>query len=178
MVPDPLLLDSSTHTDEENVDVCRPDFLDHERFFRRVKVAGVKAGDMKTRIPSHDIGGSPLDNVRLCTEEVDTVSLPFGKCQQRAGELDTGNAVLDARSQHARSPHDANAISNDQIRLLDNLEEFGVLERTSGHLAIQCNDEMGHPAFHETVGYLEKLVNIPVADGNAKEVDVVDMFPR
>src|SRR5450756_2108460 len=129
-------------------------------------------------VTGHDVGSSPLDDVRLCTEEVHAVAPALGECKQRTRELDAGDAVLDARAQHTRSPYDANAVGNDKIRLLDNLEKLGVSERTSCHLAIQCYDEMGHSASHETVGYLEKLVNIPVADRNAKEVDVVDVFPR
>ena len=158
--------------------MCCPDFLDHVHFFCCVKIAGMETDDMKTRIMGHDVGGGPLDDIRLCTEEVHAVALMLGERQQRTRELDAGYAVLDARAQHTCSPYDADAISNDQIRLLDNLEKFGVPERTSCHLAIQRDDEMGHSASHETVGYLEKLINIPVADRNAKEVDVVDMFPR
>jgi hypothetical protein len=178
VVPDPLLLGSSTHADQENVDMRFPDFLDHVRFFCCVKVAGMETDDMKTRITSHDVGGGPLDDIRLCTEEVHAIAPALGERQQRTRELDTGDAVLDARAQHARSPYDTNAVGNDKIRLLDNLEKLGVSERTSCHLTIQRYDEMRHSASDETVGYLEKLVNIPVADRNAKEVDIVDMFPR
>src|SRR5664280_238972 len=178
VVPDPLLLGSSTHADQENIDVCCPDFLDHVRFFCCVKVAGMETDDMKTWITGHDVGGGPLDDIRLCTEEVHAVAPALGERKQRTRELDARDAVLDARTQHTRSPYDANAIGNDKIRLLDNLEKFGVPERTSCHLAIQRYDEMEHSASHETVGYLEKFINIPVADRNAKEVDVVDMFPR
>jgi len=177
VVPDPLLLGSSAHADQENVDVRSQDFLDHVRFFCCVKVAGMETGDMKTWVTDHDVGCGTFDDIRLCTEEVHAVAPALGECQQRTRELDAGYAVLDARAQHARSPDDANAIGNDQICLLDNLEKLGVPERTSCHLAIERYDEMRYFAFHETVGYLEKLVNIPVADRNAKEVDVVDMFP-
>src|SRR5664279_5075874 len=120
VVPDPLFLGSSTHADQENVSVCCPNFLDHVHFFCCVKIAGMETDDMKTRITGHDVGGGPLDDIRLCTEEVHAVALVLGERQQRTRELDAGYAVLDARAQHTRSPHDADAVSNDQIRLLDN----------------------------------------------------------
>src|SRR5450759_1724771 len=55
VLPDPLLLGSSAHADQENVDVRCQDFLDHVCFFCRVKVAGMETGDMKTRVTAHDV---------------------------------------------------------------------------------------------------------------------------
>jgi len=178
VVPDPLLLGSSTHADQQDVDVRFPNFLNDVRFFCCIEVARMKTGDLEVWVTGHDIGSSPFDDIRLCTEEVHAVASALGEREQRTRELDARDAVLDARAQHAGTPYDANTVSNDQIRLADNLQKLGVPERTSCHLAIQRYDEMGDSASHETVGYLEKLVNIPVADRNAKEVDVVDMFPR
>src|SRR5450756_636864 len=178
VLPDPLLLGSSAHADQQDVDVRFPNFLSDVRFFCCIEVARMETDDLEVWVTGHDVGSSPFDDIRLCTEEVHAVASALGEREQRTRKLDARDTVLDARAQHASSPYDANTVSNDQIRLPDNLQKLDIPERTSCHLTIQRYDEMRYSASHETVGYLEKLVNIPVADRNAKEVEVITMFPR
>jgi len=79
MLPNPLFLNPSAHSDKEQVDVFAADVLDHACFLVRIKVARVKSNELQRWEPGFHVSGSTFDNVRPCADEVDVEALALSK---------------------------------------------------------------------------------------------------